>query len=108
MSDTTRKRTTIRLNANGYFASGMLVGGLLVGFLMWALLMTEPAAAATTTVPRDRAWDFQDIVLATILAVIVVSAVAFMIIVGYLRTHSPDTAVDLNDSDTRMVDDSDD
>ena len=91
MSDTTRKRTTIRLNNNGYFASGMLVGGLIVGFTMWFLLMAEPAAAATETiVPRDRAWDFQDIVLATILAIIVVSAVAFMIIAGYLRSQQGD------------------
>ena len=92
MSDTTRKRTTIRLNANGHFASGMLVGGLIVGFTMWFLLMAEPAAAATEAiVPRDRAWDFQDIVLATILAVIVVSAVAFMIIVWYLRSQAGDS-----------------
>ena len=92
MSDTTRKRTTIRLNNNGYFAAGTLVGGLIVGFTMWFLLMAEPAAAATEAiVPRDRAWDFQDIVLATILAVIVVSAVAFMIIVGYLRSQAGDS-----------------
>ena len=91
MSDTTRKRTTIRLNNNGYFASGMLVGGLIVGIVMFALLMAEPAAAATEAiVPRDRAWDFQDIVLATILAVIVVSAVAFMIVAGYLRSQQGD------------------
>ena len=92
MSDTTRKRTRIVLNNNGYFASGMLVGGLIVGFLMWALLMAEPAAAAaTTTVTPTTGWTFQDIVLATILAVIVVSAVAFMIIVGYLRSQAGDS-----------------
>ena len=91
MSDTTRKRTRLVLNNNGYFASGMLVGGLIVGFTMWFLLMAEPAAAATEAiVPRDRAWDFQDIVLATILAVIVVSAVAFMIVAGYLRSQQGD------------------
>ena len=88
MSDTTRKRTTIRLNANGYFASGMLVGCLIISFVIWFLLMAEPAAAATEAiVPRDRAWDLQDIVLATILAVIVVSAVAFMIIAHYVRNQ---------------------
>ena len=82
------KRTRIVLNNNGYFASGMLVGGLIVGFTIWFLLMAEPAAAATEAiVPRDRAWDFQDIVLATILAVIVVSAVAFMIIAHYVRNQ---------------------
>lgn len=108
MSDTTRKRTTIRLNNNGYFASGMLVGCLIISFVIWFLLMTEPAAAATTTVTPTTGWTFQDIVLATILAVIVVSAVAFMIIVGYLRTHSTDTVVDLNDGVERMVGDSDD
>ena len=92
MSDTTRKRTTIRLNNNGYFASGTLVGGLIVGFTMWFLLMAEPAAAAaTTTVTPTTGWTFQDIVLATILAVIVVSAVAFMIIVGYLRSQAGDS-----------------
>ena len=90
MSDTTRKRTRIVLNNNGYFASGMLVGGLIVGFVIWFLLMAEPAAATEAIVPRDRAWDFQDIVLATILAAIVVSAVAFMIIVGYLRSQAGD------------------
>ena len=108
MSDTTSKRTTIRLNNNGYFASGMLVGCLIISFVIWFLLMTEPAAAATTTVTPTTGWTFQDIVLATILAVIVVSAVAFMIIVGYLRTHSTDTVVDLNDGVERMVGDSDD
>ena len=88
MSDTTRKRTTIRLNANGCFASGMLVGGLIAGFTMWFLLMAEPAAAAaTTTVTPTTGWTFQDIVLATIPVVMVVSAVAFMIIVGYLRSR---------------------
>ena len=81
------KRTRIVLNNNGYFASGMLVGGLIVGFLMWALLMTEPAAAATTTVTPTTGWTFQGIVLATILAVIVASAVTFMIIAGYLRSQ---------------------
>ena len=92
MSDTTRKRTTIRLNANGYFASGMLVGCLIISFVIWFLLMAEPAAAATEAiVPRDRAWTFQHIVLATILAVIVVSAVAFMIIAGYLRSQAGDS-----------------
>ena len=91
MSDTTRKRTTIRLNANGYFASGMLVGGLIAGFVIWFLLMAEPAAAATTTVTPTTGWTFQDIVLATILAVIVVSAVAFMIIAGYLRSQAGDS-----------------
>ena len=80
------KRTRIVLNNNGYFASGMLVGGLIVGFTMWFLLMAEPAAAAaTTTVTPTTGWTFQDIVLATIPVVMVVSAVAFMIIVGYLR-----------------------
>ena len=108
MSDTTRKRTTIRLNANGYFASGMLVGGLLVGFLLWALLMTEPAAAATTTVTPTTGWTFQDIMLATILAVIAAAAVTFMIVATYLRTHSTDTVVDLNDGVERMAGDSDD
>ena len=104
-----RSHTRIRLNNNGYFASGMLVGGLIVGFTMWFLLMAEPAAAATaTTVTPTTGWTFQDIVLATILAVIVVSAVAFMIIVGYLRTHSTDTVVDLNDGVERMVGDSND
>ena len=82
-----RSHTRIRLNNNGYFASGTLVGGLIVGFLMWALLMTEPAAAATTTVTPNTGWTFQDIVLATILAVIVVSAVAFMIIAHYVRNQ---------------------
>ena len=107
--DRRARHTRVRLNNNGYFASGMLVGGLIVGFTMWFLLMAEPAATATEAiVPRDRAWDFQDIVLATILAVIVVSAVAFMIIVGYLRTHSTDTVVDLNDGVERMVGDGDD
>lgn len=88
MSDTpTRKRTTIRLNNNGYFASGMLVGGLIISFVIWFLLMTEPAAAATTTVTPTTGWTFQDIVLATIPVAMVVSAVAFMIIVGYLRSR---------------------
>ena len=91
MSDTTCKRTTIRLNNNGYFASGMLVGCLIISFVIWFLLMTEPAAAATTTVTPTTGWTFQDIVLATILAVIVVSAVAFMIIVGYLRSQAGDS-----------------
>ena len=91
MSDTTRKRTTIRLNNNGYFASGMLVGCLIISFVIWFLLMAEPAAAATTTVTPTTGWTFQDIVLATILAVIVVSAVAFMIIVGYLRSQAGDS-----------------
>ena len=91
MSDTTRKRTTIRLNNNGYFASGMLVGCLIISFVIWFLLMAEPAAAATATVTPTTGWTFQDIVLATILAVIVVSAVAFMIIVGYLRSQAGDS-----------------
>ena len=94
MSDTTRKRTTIRLNANGYFASGMLVGGLIVGFLMWALLMTEPAAAATTTATPTTGWTFQGIVLATILAVIAAAAVTFMIVATYLRNRFPDEEAD--------------
>ena len=107
--DRRARHTRIRLNNNGYFASGMLVGGLIVGFTMWFLLMAEPAAAAaTTTVTPTTGWTFQGIVLATILAVIVASAVAFMIIVGYLRTHSTDTVVDLNDGVERMVGDSDD
>ena len=91
MSDTTLKRTTIRLNNNGYFASGMLVGGLIVGLVMFALLQAEPAAAATAYLDANTpTWDFQDIVLAMILAVIVVSAVAFMIIVWYLRSQQGD------------------
>ena len=101
MSDTTRKslrpahHTRVRLNNNGHFASGTLVGGLIVGFLMWALLMTEPAAAATTTATPTTGWTFQDIVLVTILAVIASAAVTFMIIVAYLRNRFPEDGGEL-------------